>query len=306
MNNHLPPSPEDIEAGLRAGRPFVLRADERSDMKDALLAFADFHQPAPAVAARSYAWLFRAAAQMAVFVLVVVGGTSWAAYQSLPGEAFYPMKVEVVEPLAVTLQYPNLDTVAAQSLLIERRFAEMATLHAARSVDDAAAADVVDALAAHSEAFTESIGAHADIADTNMLQTIDKVAAMLEAHQVLLELDGHTMHSEAVVALTDDVDEAYDTLVDETLDSGATTTIATYIDATVTTIEDKLDDATYSSSTIAGVEETIADAAEVIDAALIDAAAEEVSAASQLLMTEAYLESVLTDDEVEVYNLDQQ
>ena len=87
-------------------------------------------------------WFFmsRSFAFALVLVLLVGGGTAYAAEGSLPGDALYPIKIHVNEQVETALALSPKAKVAVNTKLAQRRIAEVEVL-AARGVLDEATAE---------------------------------------------------------------------------------------------------------------------------------------------------------------------
>lgn len=74
---------------------------------------------------------------LAVFIIVVVAGNSavLASQESLPGDTFYPIKVNIVEPIRVALATNTLAKAEIQTQLIQNRLQESETLAARGKLD---------------------------------------------------------------------------------------------------------------------------------------------------------------------------
>lgn len=87
-------------------------------------------------------FMSRAVAGVLVFVLVGGSGVAYAAENSLPGEAFYAVKIHVNERIEVALATTPEQKLAAETRLAERRVAEAQELEATGRLDATMTAEI--------------------------------------------------------------------------------------------------------------------------------------------------------------------
>ena len=101
-----------------------------SETKQSMLADIYAANPAPALIPSPFyynlqVWRRYSVAALATLVLIVSGGTSYAAMHSLPGDRLYAMKTEVLEPIALSVRFDAESKNAYQVTLLQKRVEEM-------------------------------------------------------------------------------------------------------------------------------------------------------------------------------------
>jgi hypothetical protein len=293
---HTPLPNDDIERQLSAGERYSLRPDERSDMKASLLAHANWHGQKAVIPEPGRQQFFSRfhlpAIGLAVLMVSIISGTGATAYQSLPGELLYPVKVDYVEPLVMAFQYPDLNPVAEQTVLMKRRLDEVKLLAAANELTPEASDIITDSLEEYSDSIVDTLAAEKETSGslpTHSLSDLDTAAALIDAHSFLLssssDADAKASLDESETALeTASVDHV------EWLTKGtASTSVTTYIDSTLDDINDRFTDSQYSSSTLDEVKDHIENASDSLAEHAVPEAQDAISRAHQLLLTEEYL-----------------
>lgn len=123
---------EPIEQLTNEAQQIRLGAEASSRMRDRILAHMRSH-PAPIRSPyQRFVHLFHLplAALMLVLLVGAGGATSYAALGSLPGDALYPIKVGVIEPVETALAFSPQAKAALQVSLAERRVSEEVKLAA--------------------------------------------------------------------------------------------------------------------------------------------------------------------------------
>ncbi len=109
--------------------------------------------PRPTPSPYSFMWAPRSFALLGLALLLVVStGTAYAAEGSLPGAPLYPVKVNVIEPLAVALASGPAAKAQVHADLAVRRVAEAQTLAAKGDLTVRTAQEIADNYNAHAEA----------------------------------------------------------------------------------------------------------------------------------------------------------
>ncbi len=102
-----------------------------------------------------YQWLFapRALSMIAILLMIVVtSGTAYAAQDSLPGGVLYPVKVSVIEPMAVALARSPAAKAEANATIAATRVEEAQTLAAQGSLTAQTAQEISDNYQVHAQA----------------------------------------------------------------------------------------------------------------------------------------------------------
>ena len=202
-----------------------LTPEERADMKRAFVVFMDAH-PVPVATPRtrstrspfSYQFLRIPAFALAIFALI--GGTTYAAEQSLPNDVLYPFKTKVIEP--VFIQGPARSSLAkakAGQTLVERRLAEAEKLVDRNEVDAASVAVLAEALDDHARAIEEYVEEARDAGRLGEALTLGTdLENALEAHSEVLATiaDDTTIPSEHVVDLIETIADQADEAEEDT------------------------------------------------------------------------------------------
>jgi len=134
-----------------------LTDNERNILRANLESYIDFH-PLPAEAAASprswnplSGWNTRHAFAIASFVLVITvgAGTCFAAESALPGDALYPIKINVNENVQTALAISPQQKAAVNATLAEARLQEAATLAAQQKLTPENSAALASNFEAH-------------------------------------------------------------------------------------------------------------------------------------------------------------
>lgn len=168
-----------------------LTADERAGMHAEMRAFMAAHpvrQRAPFFGPR----LVRLAVPVAA-VVIVFGGSAYAAELSLPNDSLYPVKVDVIEPALSSLAFTSAQEAQVNGLLVERRLKETRELVRQERLDTATASDLRARTERHADAAQEAIRAMAAEGDASGAL---EIGSDLEA-----TIDGHL---EAIAAVAED------------------------------------------------------------------------------------------------------
>ncbi len=145
----------------------------------------------------SYHWFsMRIAVPLSAFLIVVLGGgTAYAAQGALPGDALYPVKVGVTEKVAEALAVSNEAKIAFHAEVAQTRMEEAEELAAEGRLTAVASAQIEDSLDTH-------------IAKVEELVVVIEEEAPEEAADVVAELDSVLYaHSSILATLGDDSDD---------------------------------------------------------------------------------------------------
>ena len=231
-----------------------LTAEERVAMKHELMSFMEANPPVPerkrsSIVSPYFPHLMRVPAFIAAF-LVVMGGTAYAAENSLPNDFLYPIKTAVIEPLffEAPARTPLAKAEASQKL-VERRLEEAEALIDQNELDTETASVIVAAVDEHAsdvQEFVAAASASGELSDA--LEVGSELESTLEAHTEVLESIAED--SAATEAVADIIEEVADQ-ADEA--EAVSETIEQQTSATVTEETDE-----YLNATAADAEAAIA------------------------------------------------
>lgn len=187
-----------IEEQLKKLRNLTLTNEERSRMRAELLAYAELHAgSAVSAPVRSPFSILRirlyAGMTAAVLLIAALGGTAYASESALPGDALYPVKVGIAEPIQTALVPSDRGKAAWHAILAERRLEEAADLAARGRLST----QTQDALAQNFNANVSASQMNADRlqheGDTSgSLSVRSDLEARLAAHaEILAVIDAH-------------------------------------------------------------------------------------------------------------------
>lgn len=126
---------------------------------------------------------------LVLIVLIVVGGTSvsYASTDALPGDALYPIKINIKENIEEKLALTKEAKVEVQSAKVERRLTEAKTLSDKKELSPANQKIVNENLKKNVEKVTKTIENLKDNGDFELaLETTSKITPVLEAHREVL------------------------------------------------------------------------------------------------------------------------
>jgi hypothetical protein len=161
-------------------------------LRTRLLSYADLHEM-PEQKIRSPYSIFYSYSRIAIVgamaILLIVGGTgvSFAAQNTLPGQALYAVKVDVAEPLQSAFITSPVAKAEWQNTLAERRLEEASTLAAQNNLSSSTEAYIGTQVAIHvqaSEQDSDVLAAEGEA--TSSLSTQADLQARLDAHTQLL------------------------------------------------------------------------------------------------------------------------
>jgi hypothetical protein len=283
---------QQIESTLQKGVPDTLSLSERTDMKRVLFSRIDGQVKRAPVRSPFFGFLPRIALG-AVFASVMLVFTGVAADQSMPGDALYMVKLKVMEPVTRAFEIPDADPVAEQIWLLERRLDEARILEANAVLNGEAATVLLEEVSESARAVELEVDAMVHADTSKALVSIDRVSALLEAHDELL-----TNHDLAnmLSLLSYDVDDARNEAVADMLQNAASTSVSEYINASLHDIAASLEDGNLSPGTIDSIEGYIEEVATALTEADYAETVEHISEANQRILVEAYLSVVIDEN----------
>lgn len=200
--------------------PARLSDTERADMLRGFLRYADANPASePVRAVRSpYLRLLHSPVSYSLVIFLMLGGTVYAAEGSLPQDFLYPLKTEVLEPIAVQLApLAGVDRGNAHVAIVERRLGEAETLLAQGDLDAESAsilAQKIGESSAEVHEYASGTAKQGRIADA--LDTSSHLETLLEGHEEALAATANDQDSEAsssdelIDAVSDQGDQAED------------------------------------------------------------------------------------------------
>lgn len=132
---------------------------DRADMRTALAEHIDNNQPirSPWTPILSPLQSVGKPAMVAAMILLMVGGVSMAAENSVPGDPLYAIKVNVNESLMDLASVSPTSEAAHESRLAARRIAELETLAARGNLNESISSDLTEAITEHTKLAREHI-----------------------------------------------------------------------------------------------------------------------------------------------------
>jgi hypothetical protein len=195
--------PEDFIQKLGSVKQWLrLSTSEAQSMRERLVAYADMHATPATSVVSPYAFHFsfrffysRAfVASALIFILIIGTGTSvtYAAGNSLPGQALYPVKVHVAEPIegvVIAATGGTSGTANWQNTLAERRLTEASTLAAENKLASSTQTYLENQVALHVDQSNNDSAKLAAAGDTQAASDVrTNLEARLAAHAELLAL----------------------------------------------------------------------------------------------------------------------
>lgn len=196
---------EPFSHKLAAARESVQLSPQRKEaLKQRLLAMID--STADAAAPVSLGWTLRHSKQrpglsllkliaspMPVLVAIslavfVFGGTSLAAEGTVPGDALYPMKVNVNEKIVEALQFTSESRAGYEAQVAERRLEEAAELAVSVGVESDDAEELSERFTEHAEMVKEKVRKLSEGGEVRAAADVaSRFEASLRAHQAILK-----------------------------------------------------------------------------------------------------------------------
>ena len=219
-----------IEDTLNDLRQVTLPSEARLRIREELMAYADMHAAVPAAIVSPFQSFFsmRLYAGFAAFLLIIgsVGGTAYAAENTLPGDTLYAVKVGFTEPLQTALTPSGTGKASWHAILAERRLEEAAALAAENNLSTETQAMLAANFTEHVEesvAHAEQLAVEGDTYAS--LSVRSDLEARLVAHeQILGVIAGH--FAQASVEGIGDTSEAVENLLAVVKERGNTVALA--------------------------------------------------------------------------------
>jgi hypothetical protein len=257
-------TPHDLNTKLS------LTAEERAALKRDFMSFMSENPPVlRKEPVRILSPYFPHLVRVPVFAmafLALVGGTAYAAENSLPNDLLYPIKTEIIEPLFI--EAPARTPIAkaeASQKLVERRLEEAETLIDNNELDEESVAVIAAAVDEHTnnvQAFVASASQSGELSDA--LEVGTDLENVLEAHgEVLESIAEDSTATEAVTNLietiADQADEAE--AISETIEDKTAETVTDetdeYLNATVSDVQTALESLRGSLADFTGQDEEL-------------------------------------------------
>lgn len=137
-----------FKKGIEDLKNISLSESEKQKMFSEITAYADFHAPKtiPKKSTALWSWSFfqahSALAVRALSLVLVIGGTSYMAEKSLPGDILYPFKVNINEPIYGSLLKTPEEKAAWNSDTFIRRIEEAEALARTGKLTESSLAEV--------------------------------------------------------------------------------------------------------------------------------------------------------------------
>jgi hypothetical protein len=151
---------------LREATRIALPAADKARLREALSQYADTPMPARSRSGRirspysTYVLRpFPLAACLLLFIALLGGGTAYAAQSALPGDALYPIKVGITEPVAEALAFSTLAKANVEADIATTRLSEMQRLAAKGTLSTTTAAMLSVSFVGHTEAANAKLAA---------------------------------------------------------------------------------------------------------------------------------------------------
>lgn len=159
-------------------------------MKAALLRHAQERLKHEAPSRVSVWGLFFKLSASVVTLVLVFGGTAYAAQDSLPGEPLYVVKVRVLEEAIGLTYFEPSERIDYELSLMETRLDELKRLTADNATtSDAVLADVHTLINDRAEHITNVVSDSKEIGETKQIQALADLSAVVKAHEVVAETE---------------------------------------------------------------------------------------------------------------------
>lgn len=213
-----------------------MRASERADLRDRLVAYMEYH-PLPQnmrvessvaktktgteIASEPF-WTYTINAHfvrgfVGLFAVMLVVGVPFVAERSVPGDMLYPVKTNITEEVRAGLTLSPYAKVEWETQRLERRLAEARLLANEGKLTPEAEAQVAEAVKVHSDAAQYEIAQirvededEAAMAEIAFASALEVQSEVLEGHIAKAELKTPRQKGTSVVALASVVEEAAD------------------------------------------------------------------------------------------------
>ena len=123
---------QDLEQFIQQARQVQLDTQERTTIRRFLVAFIQTHTPRRTIVAW-FAWFLQrpAVVILPLLLLAILGGISYRARQTLPGDSLYSVKTNVNEFIEGVFATADEDEISWEITKAEQRMEELETLAAA-------------------------------------------------------------------------------------------------------------------------------------------------------------------------------
>lgn len=203
--------PDTIEDVFTPAKQSGLTASEQSEMWNQLKSYAEYHQPVAATAPKKMWSYFNpkmfagVAASLVLFV-----STGIAAQQSLPGEALYGVKVEVMEPFTELSKTTEQEKLEYNITKLQRRLAEVKQLEEEGSTESESVTLASAYVTEHVDDIITLINEsdNQEISHTQVLSTLTQASGVVRAHEVA-EDDVYKNESPVTTEVLKDLDTAF-------------------------------------------------------------------------------------------------
>ena len=181
-----------------------LRADEKRELKERLVAYMEYH-PLPVEVGRkaqaeeavpiaaepffnlSFGWIMRGAGAFAVVLLI---GIPVLAEHAMPGDTLYAIKVQVNEELRSTLTFDSYEKVEWETERLNRRIAEARLLASEGRLTEEVEAEVAEAVRTHTEAVKKEIKGLREVDEDEATMASIALDTTLEVQSASLRAEG--------------------------------------------------------------------------------------------------------------------
>lgn len=292
---------ENVESLLETGKQTGLSASERTDMWQSLHSYATFHAPAEMQVEKNSRWniqiILRYATATAAVLFVFVG-TGYASYGSLPGDALYPIKVQVIEP-AVGLSYMSEeDQLSYQTTLMGRRLAEMQKLLEAKKLTEENVAALEEKVTEHSNEIGQILTNDSDesITSETKLRVLGDAVTSLRTHEYIEDTQVSKERKSQFETSEDSVSALFANEASEFAKKNPVNAVD-YIADVIHGIDDDLADERVASSTVGEVTDYLEDAEEALSNGDVDKALQFTGEAKQVVELDKRIETLLPRNE---------
>lgn len=292
---------ENVESLLETGKQTGLSASERTDMWQSLHSYATFHASAEMPVEKNSRWniqiILRYATATAAVLFVFVG-TGYASYGSLPGDALYPIKVQVIEP-AVGLSYMSEeDQLSYQTTLMGRRLAEMQKLLEAKKLTEENVVALEEKVTEHSNEIGQILTNDSDesITSETKLRVLGDAVTSLRTHEYIEDTQVSKERKSQFETSEDSVSALFANEASEFAKKNPVNAVD-YIADVIHGIDDDLDDERVASSTVGEVTDYLEDAEEALSNGDVDKALQFTGEAKQVVELDKRIETLLPRNE---------
>ncbi|MCA9361711.1 hypothetical protein KC845_04125 [Candidatus Kaiserbacteria bacterium] len=296
---------------LRAGQKTGLSLRDRNEMWRQLSDYADFHplkgesrsRPKSLLTTVRSLVVTKWGPSLVALVFVTVLGSGFLSTKSLPGDALYSMKVEVVEPINGLLYFSDRDELNYHVDLMERRLFEMQELSQAEKLTPTEVEILGDQLAERTSDISDLLEQQTDetILPAESLETLSNAVAVVRAQNFIedRQIDDKTESKLDVVA--DEINELYKAEVADLL-NGEEEQVTEYIYDVLDEMSDDIEEVTPSVlSSESELGDYLSDVSGALEEGDLEKALLYTGEAKQLLDFNNYLEvkEIETEDPVD-------